>query len=48
MKEQVEKMHIKIEKMEQPNRSKEVARKKQKTSSSMEDKRDWKYPAKMK
>ncbi|MGQ3740356.1 hypothetical protein [Bacillus mycoides] len=48
VKEQVEIMHIKIEKMEKPNRSKDIDRKKTKTSSSTEEKRDWKYPAKMK
>ncbi|MBG9541043.1 hypothetical protein ABE42_35890 [Bacillus thuringiensis] len=49
VKEQMERMQTKIEKMEQQNMKKEVAsQKKQKLTSDIEGKRDWKYPAKLK
>ncbi|EJR93298.1 hypothetical protein IKE_05894 [Bacillus cereus VD196] len=51
VKEQVEQMQIKLDTFKQQNQVKnKVEQKKQKTkiNSDKKDKRDWKYPAKMK
>jgi len=51
VKEQIEKMQTKLDTFEQQNQVKnKVKHKKQKTNinSDKKDKRDWKYPAKMK
>jgi len=49
VKEQMEIMQIKIEKIEQQNRKKHItSQKKQESTSDAKGKRDWKYPAKLK
>ncbi|MEW4149991.1 hypothetical protein Q0N88_06845 [Bacillus thuringiensis] len=49
VKEQMERMQTKIEKIEQQNGTKQItSQKKQKTTFDKKDKRDWKYPAKLK
>jgi ribosome maturation factor RimP len=50
VKEQMERMETKIEKIEQQNRKKQITSQKETkiNFSDTKDKRDWKYPAKLK
>ncbi|MBT2577516.1 hypothetical protein J7E43_08850 [Bacillus sp. ISL-8] len=49
VKEQIEKMQTKLDILEQQNQVKnKIERKKQQTKPDKKDKRDWKYPAKLK
>ncbi|MGE6962691.1 hypothetical protein ACQKIW_22610 [Bacillus thuringiensis] len=49
VKEHIEKMQTKLDTLEQQNQVKnKIERKKPKTKSGKQDKRDWKYPAKLK